>query len=374
MTEQLTLDLPPSRTTTQISARQQVDTITALDLFAGTGWGVACDRLGILEKGVEIMPEAVATRAANGMDTVYCDVWDGLLRTEQIPWLVQFLASGGTLRGAYTLLIASPPCQTFSVAGSGGGRKALNEVLEAIHASAWKDPAELIAFGKRHDMRTALVLAPLSYIWRDRPRYVVLEQVPSVLPVWEAYAIIMRSLGYSVKTAVLNSEQYGVPQTRKRAILVANLEGKANLPEPTHSRYYPHNPAKQDAGVLGWVSMAEALGWDGPRMVDSSQSTVGVDAKSGRVLHYPKILRSNYGTGGDPDARGERTIDQPASCLTSKAGSMKWDGERRLSVQEGAILQTYPSNFTWMGRPFLQIGNAVPPLLGQRILEAVLSS
>jgi DNA (cytosine-5)-methyltransferase 1 len=41
----------------------------ALDLFAGTGWGVACQRLGIEEMGVEIMPEARATRAANGMHT-----------------------------------------------------------------------------------------------------------------------------------------------------------------------------------------------------------------------------------------------------------------------------------------------------------------
>lgn len=49
----------------------------ALDLFAGTGWGVAC-QLGIEEYGVEIMPEACATRAANGMITLYADVWTGL--------------------------------------------------------------------------------------------------------------------------------------------------------------------------------------------------------------------------------------------------------------------------------------------------------
>jgi DNA (cytosine-5)-methyltransferase 1 len=41
--------------------------LIALDLFAGTGWGVACQRLGIRENGVEIMPEAVASRAAAGM-------------------------------------------------------------------------------------------------------------------------------------------------------------------------------------------------------------------------------------------------------------------------------------------------------------------
>jgi hypothetical protein len=52
-------------------------TVTALDLFAGTGWGVACQSLGIHEQGVEIMPEAVASREAAGMETIYRDVWHG---------------------------------------------------------------------------------------------------------------------------------------------------------------------------------------------------------------------------------------------------------------------------------------------------------
>ena len=226
--------------------------IDALDLFAGTGWGVACQRLGIPERGVELMEEAVATRTANGMETVYRDVWEGLLLSHEMHVL---------LYGVYKLLIASPPCQTFSVAGKGAGRAALNEVIEAIRLHAYKDPQALLQFGEKHDMRTALVLTPLAYVYRDRPQYVALEQVPTVLPVWEACAEVMREWGYDVKTAVLYAEQYGVPQTRKRAILVARLDGPVALPEPTHSRYYSGNPTKLDPGVLPWVSMAEALGW-----------------------------------------------------------------------------------------------------------------
>ena len=204
--------------------------IKALDLFAGTGWGVACKRLGIKEMGVEIMPEAVETRKANGMHTIYRDVWDGLLRPEQIPAIAAFLAAGGTFAEAYEPLIGSPPCQTFSMAGKGAGRAALDEVIEAIELHAYKDPAALLEFGEKHDMRTALVLTPLAHVWRDRPRLVALEQVPTVLPVWEACADVMRELGYSVETAILNAEQYGVPQTRKRAILVARLDGEVSLP------------------------------------------------------------------------------------------------------------------------------------------------
>jgi DNA (cytosine-5)-methyltransferase 1 len=374
------------------------ETITALDLFAGTGWGVACKRLGIREMGVEIMPEAIATRDANGMATIYRDVWDGLEGKFHVP--------------AYQLLIASPPCQTFSLAGKGSGRAALNEVLEAIELHAYKDPTQLREFGEKHDHRTALVLAPLAHVWRDRPEYVAFEQVPTVLPVWEACADVMCEWGYSVDVAVLNAEQYGVPQTRKRAILVGRLNGEAKLPTPTHSRYYSNKPEKLDSGVKKWVSIAEALGWtteeaegstytgnnklahQAVRTLDQPAPTVTAGHDSGNrgfidcdgqffkatveqvsaLQSYPTVLRSNYGTGGDASKRGERTIDQPAPTLTSKADRNKWDGQTALSQDEASALQTYEKPFEWVGpktKTFLQIGNAVPPLLAQAVLTAL---
>lgn len=314
--------------------------IKALDLFAGTGWGVACKRLGVREAGVELMPEAVATRAANGMTTIYRDVWDGLKLTAE-QHRAQY--------GSFGLQLGSPPCQTFSPAGNGAGRRALDEVMEAIEVHAYKDPAALLAFGEKHDPRTALVLAPLAYAWRDQPKLVAWEQVPTVLPVWKACAEVMREWGYEVKTEILNAEQYGVPQTRRRAILVARRGGPAHLPIPTHSRYYSAEPARLDGGVLPWVPMVQALG------------------------HAPgAVLRSNYGTGGDPKKRGERFVFQPSATLTSKADRMKWDGVRKLSADEAAALQTYPEGFTWTGKTFLQIGNAVPPLLAEAVLAALI--
>jgi DNA (cytosine-5)-methyltransferase 1 len=354
--------------------------IKALDLFAGTGWGVACQRLGIKEAGVEIMPEAVATRTANGMDTIYHDVWDGLQLTAE---------QHRDAYGPYGLLIASPPCQTFSLAGKGAGRAALDEVLEAIELHAYKDADALLAFGEQHDMRTALVLSPLAYVWRDRPRLVAFEQVPTVLPVWEACAEVMRAWGYQVKVEVLNAEQYGVPQTRKRAILVARRGGPVNLPAPTHSRYYSRTPAKCDPGVSRWVSMGTALGMKGftaekvmgRGMVERYGERPGREAETpafslrasaGGMEPGGFVLRSNYGTGGDPSKRGERHASEPSATLTSKADRMKWNGTRRLAVEEAATLQSYPTGFTWTGKPFLQIGNAVPPLLAEHILSALI--
>lgn len=209
----------------------------ALDLFAGTGWGVACRELGIEEHGVELMPEARATRELNGMTTVYHDVWTGLLpkrvyvngnqeraarRSEDLP--APTIHFGRALNDVkwqiespsvpdYDLLIASPPCQTFSMAGGGAGRRALDDVLAAIDEHAYRDPATLRAFGEKHDPRTALVLTPLAHVYRDLPRYVVFEQVPPVLPVWERCAEEMRAWGYSVWTGNLQAEMYGTVVT-----------------------------------------------------------------------------------------------------------------------------------------------------------------
>lgn len=301
-----------------------MEKIVALDLFAGTGWGVACKRLGIEEYGVELMDEAVATRTANGMETVYRDVWDGLLLDAEAHAL---------LYGTYNLLIASPPCQTFSAAGNGAGRRALNGVLEAITLEAYKDPAALLAFGEKHDPRTALVLTPLAYVWRDRPALVALEQVPTVQPVWDAYAEVMRGWGYSVETRVLNAEQYGVPQTRRRAILVAHLDGPVSLPTPTHSRYYSRTPEKLDPGVKKWVSMAEALGW-GRTDAPVHTVTAGTHGPTDRWASGGKGVRRTM----DEASRSEKWIRKPG--LEDAEGRTQY--AERFGIEEVSAIQTYP--------------------------------
>lgn len=401
--------------------------IKALDLFAGTGWGVACQWLGIKESGVEIMDEVVATRTANGMETIYRDVWDGLELTEE---------QHRKAYGSYGLLIASPPCQTFSLAGKGAGRAALNEVLEAIELHAYKDAVMLKAFGEKHDPRTALVLTPLAYVWRDRPRLVALEQVPTVLPVWEACAEVMREWGYEVKVEILNAEQYGVPQTRKRAILVARRGGPVHMPIPTHSRFYSRTPDKLDPGVGKWVSMAEALGWG---MTERPYPTVASGTENGgtdpaalggsgarRTVYAEREKPGAWASVGNADNDGgilrlteseaatiqtypmglplshgvqknsaRRLLTEPAATIafghdSASVGfvgaevqghlglrAAKYDGRfTAITVDQAATLQSYPSPpFVWCGnrgKQFLQIGNAVPPVLAEAVLAALI--
>jgi DNA (cytosine-5)-methyltransferase 1 len=361
--------------------------VLALDLFAGTGWGVACQRLGIEELGIELWEPAVRSRDAAGMSTIFRDVWTGVGHPGDESW-------------GYDVLVASPPCQTFSVAGGGSGRRALDEVLDLLNSGAYLHPGHLRAFGERHDPRTALVLTPLTYIARDLPTYVVLEQVPPALPVWKAMAAQLRANGYSTWTGVLNAEQYGVPQTRKRAILIARADGiEAAPPTPTHSRYYSQEPGRLDNhGVSSWVSMADALGWGmearpsmtvtGGGAATGGAEPFGTMARRGMERERDAgqwIYRSNYSSHGDLARRVEQTPDEPAPTVTSRQthwaerGVLRISAStandwRRVTPEEAAVLQSYPADFPFRGNKgqvFQQIGNAVPPLLAEAVLGSL---
>lgn len=261
-------------------------------------------------------------------------------------------------------LIASPPCQTFSVGGKGAGRRALETVLlciKAIGAGEW--PADLIA--QTGDTRTALVLQPLHWALALRPEWLAWEQVPTVLPVWEACAEVLRSEGYHVDTGILSAGQFGVSQVRKRAFLVARRDRPVSLPKPTHSRFHSRHPERLDPGTKPWVSMVDAVGWgyvDRPAPTVMSTSARGgprgIDGGSGgwrAVVAAQKegrwIPRPGYGR---PGSRGELTT---------------------VPIPDLAALQSFPADYPWQGNASeitRQIGNAVPPALGHAVLAEVI--
>lgn len=322
------------------------------------------------------MPAARATREAAGLTTIHDDVWTfkpSYRALTDAEVYADQRAKGASHRVALIAagLIASPPCQTFSTAGKGSGRKALDDVLAVLPNVATMTLAELRQAGEAFgDDRTALVLTPLWFALHHPYRWLAWEQVPTVLPVWEACAEVLRAEGWNVWAGKLHAEQYGVPQTRTRAFLLASRDLEVTPPTPTHSRYYSRTPGKLDPGVAKWVPMAEAL----PHLAGA------------RVV-------SNYGTGGDPAARGVRTTDQPAATVTSKVDRNRWYREgttargvaqaagdrhpdsRRVTVAEAGVLQTFPADHPWQGnqsKQFLQAGNAVPPLLAMAALSAAL--
>ena len=239
-----------------------------VDLFAGPGgWDLAARALGLDPLGIEWDDAACSTRDAAGLRTLMADV------SAVDP------ADYGKLDG----LIASPPCTAFSMAGAGEGRDAVHVYVDAI--TRWWAQGEAPDYAQLDeacgDPSAHLVLEPMRWAWATDPEWVALEQVPSVLPVWEAIATALTTRGYFVWTGLLSAEQYGVPQTRTRAILLARKKkyGPVCAPPATHQRYVaPRVKEKQeetlfdvpeperivlpeDEGLLPWVSMSEALGW-----------------------------------------------------------------------------------------------------------------
>lgn len=315
--------------------------IDVVDLFAGVGWTLACQELGLTSLGLDHDYDVVDARAANGMLSLRVDL---------------FIFDPADLGIPFTGFIASPSCTQFSTAGSGQGRWVLEQIIQAAPAVASgvlvRDALPMM------DPDASLVLAPLSWIAHHRPTWIALEQVRNVQPVWDVYAHHLKYMGYSVATGVLHTEQYGIPQTRDRSVLVANRTCQVTLPNITHSRFYPHDPARLDPDVEPWVTIADALAW-------------APDATA--------CMRSNYGTSGVAANRGRRTAQQPAPTITTKIGRNKWvDGDivARVNVAEAARLQTFPDDFQWgsvgMTAQYRIIGNSVPPMFAARTISAAL--
>lgn len=323
--------------TTSTSKEDTLNDLTDVELFAGTG-GMSLG-LGSRGIGIEWDGNAVATRRAAGLPTIHGDV-----RAH----------SPADFPGAERLA-GGPPCQTFSAAGDGSGRVALATILTAIKRMQARDNTPCTF----EDERTALVLEPLRWalaaIDLNRPYdTILLEQVQQVQQVWDGYAEALEAEGYNVATGVLSTEQYGIPQTRRRAVLIASLRSPVALPAPTHRPYRKGVPQHEgDPRLLPWVSMGGAL--DRPQ---------------------PFTVISNYGTGGDPKNRGRRTSSEPAATVTGKISRFRIVDERglerpRFTHAEAGQLQSFPANHPWSGRDIpQQIGNACPPLLAAALAAA----
>ncbi len=280
--------------------------MTVIDLFAGAGgWDLAARDLGFDPLGIEWMDEACATRTSAGLRTLHADV--AALDPADYP------CDG---------LIASPPCQAYSMAGKGAGRRDVDNVVACVRdladgVDARGEYAELC-----EDERSMLVVEPLGWALALKPRWLAFEQVPPVLPLWDLMAGILRERGYSVWTGILSSERYGVPQTRKRAFLIASLDGLVHPPESTHQAYVPGEPAQEgEAGLFGgglkpWVSMAQALGWQEGRHPSPAPSVTGGGGATG---NNDRPERTGGGAGNKP-----RRVDAPAATLDSTSRQARW--------------------------------------------------
>ncbi|MCX4632879.1 DNA cytosine methyltransferase [Streptomyces sp. NBC_01443] len=386
-----------------------------LDLFAGPGgWSHTLSVLGIRDVGLEWDAWACRTRAAAGQLTIRTDV------AVYPTW---------PLVGRTAGVIASPPCQAWSMAGKRLGLVDQPLVHQAVaDLAVGRDTrAKLLTACK--DVRSLLAAEPMRYLHAlhavGEPEWIVMEEVPDVLPLWRQYAVILRGWGFSVWTGVLNCADYGVPQTRRRAILLASRTRTAEPPQPTHAQT-AEPESLFGPGRERWVSMAEALGWGatdrpvptvcagggpggGPEPFPSGARKTLTDARDRGSWKAPSpqraALRTTRRTGAAAGAVGDkgwawslrsnnqanattRKLDEPAGTLFfgHRANECVWvaapvadsSGPQgpapepiRITAAEAGALQTFPADYPWAGTKgaqFSQIGNAVPPLLAAHLL------
>ena len=318
-----------------------------LDLFAGPGgWSEGLRELGLSDIGIEWDAAACATRAAAGHATIRADV----ARYPVEPFV-------GKAEG----LIASPPCPDWSAAGPKLGRSGKSGFL-VDEVPRWVEAL--------------------------RPEWVACEQVPPALTAWEEFAHRFRLLGYSVWTGVLNAADFGVPQTRERAFLVASRVGVAHPPEPTHAQ-------SPEPGLFStlepWVTMAEAIGWGitdepaGTLLANSGRQggTSPLDGGSGSRQKYRRA--KGQGRWLDRRQTGAPVLDihaVPCPTITGAAfgkGVWKVTDDEGVSIQvteaEALTLQTFRADYPVQGSTLKirhgQIGNAVPPRLAAAVIASV---
>lgn len=237
------------------------------------------------------------------------------------------------------IIIGGFPCQGFSVANT-----------------------------KRHenDERNTLYKQLIRVIQAKKPKFFLAENVKGLtnLAKGKVFEMILEDfteLGYVVKYKVLNAADYGVPQTRKRVIIIGvrnDVEFEYNYPSPTHSK-------DGNDGLPKWVSVSEA-------MAPIPDPDLPNDILNHEYSKY-KLNFNGY--------LGHRQLDpeKPAPTVTARGDNRGGvvilphpNAERRMSCRELATVQSFPMNYEFFGNRssvYRQIGNAVPPLLGYAIAK-----
>lgn len=340
---------------------QPVKTFTVIDLFAGCG-GMT---LGFQESGrfrpvlaVECDPDAAETYRLNFGEHVAEARVEDVARFPDVD-----------------VVIGGPPCQGFSP---------LNR--------------DLVGFERRGLWREYL-----RALRQAEPGAFVMENVPELLRSAEyaEFKRLVRRLGFTIEEDVLNAADYGVPQRRRRAIVIGIRSEIVPWPVETHcdpnGPQSPHNPP--------WVTFREAVSglplrpdgkaWHRRRnpRPESVRRYKAVPRDGGdRFAMQRNLDRAGLGhlvprcwrekPKGTTDVFGRLWWDRPACTIRTefykpeKGRYLHPSAHRPITLREAARCMSFPDAFIFpehqsMTSVARQIGNAVPPLLARRIAESL---
>ena len=331
---------------------------TSIDLFAGAG-GLSS---GLVSEGfrvvaaVELDPVAAKSYALNHQRT---KIISDDIRNLTGPLL---LRQANIAYGELDLLTGCPPCQGFSTL-----------------RTKRKDKFD-------NDPRNELIREILRLVRSMRPRAVVVENVPGLAN--DARFLDFRSglhrSGYKSDYAVINASDFGVPQRRKRLVLIALRDREIPC---NWSSYYSEKTTVRDT-----ISNLRPVGYSGDALHDLPENRT--PAMMSRIRATPK----------DGGSRKDLPLRFQCSCHTRRSGyfdvygRMAWDSvaptitsgcsnpskgrflhpeeDRAITLREAALLQTFPSDYQFCldrgkGHVARQIGNAFPPELIRPIAKVI---
>lgn len=343
-----------------------------IDLFAGVG-GLS---LGFEKKGFDVV-------LANEYDASIATSY--IANHKNTKMIVGDITSldledtFGKLAGTIDVVIGGPPCQGFSQKGQ---RKTI------------------------HDERNFLFKYYVSVVELVTPKYFVMENVPNLLTAEGGYfrdeiEELFNKLGYSLEYGVLNASDYGVPQNRRRAIIIGKLDGDApKLPVPKRNKVTIWD-AISDLAYLESGEGSEEQEYKYPadsdyeKMLrkDSSKLFNHIATKhSPLALERLALIPPNAGREVLPEEHLTKSIysgtwtrmkkDEISVTITTRfdtPSSGKFTHpflNRAITVREAARIQSFPDDFHFVGNKgsqMKQVGNAVPPLLAAAIAEVIMN-
>lgn len=267
------------------------------------------------------------------------------------------------------IIIGGPPCQSFSLAGN------------------------------RHteDLRGQLVWTYLNIIKKKQPNFFLFENVQGLLSakngnkekIADLLTDAFRDLGYAVSLKMINAADYGVPQLRRRVIIIGSHNKEVEFPHPTHNE-------RGTNGLKQYVSVKEALGdlplptvgspidHEPPTMSELDKYIVRHVKPGGNYMDIPcgvksVRIRRLQQEGGHTTCYGRMLPDKPSYTINTYFNrpnvgcNIHYEQNRLITVREALRLQTFPDDYRIVSKSKhgknLIVGNAVPPRLAYILAE-----
>ena len=341
--------------------------IGAVDLFCGIGgltYGLRTSGIDVVA-GIDLDPSCQYAYETNnnGEGSIICKNVDEV-KGEDIDKLLE----GFDVK----VLVGCAPCQPFST-----HRK------DKKHRERHKDWGLLRQFGRLAE--------------EVMPDYISMENVPELVKesIFDEFVTKLKGLGYAVDYSVVKAEEYGVPQHRRRLLLLASKEGTISLIDPTNDEKHAVT-VREAIGNLPAVKAGGVCEGD-PLQTASMLSKINMQriqasVPNGTWRDWPEELRLDCHKKDSgqtyPSVYGRMAWDETSPTITTQFymyGTGRFghpEQDRALTLREGAILQSFPKGYEFilpgekLSRKAIarHIGNAVPPKLGEAVGRSIIAA